>query len=151
MFQDFKNLASEMYIVSPLFNCSVDYAPGKNQTELIDLRYDPLLVHHLGSDSLLFGSTDVSEPTFSVMKVNKSKRRSSVTNDHLSAVHCIATSDIQPDFNGFFKPGTDWIIFTEEVKWDGNHNVVEMNKLKINCTGSLIVSDLYTTISHSLI
>lgn len=84
-----------------------------------------------------------------MMKVNKSKRRSSITNDHLSVVHHIATSDIQPDFNGLFKSGTDWIFFTEEVKWDGN--IVEINKLKINCTGSLIVFDLYTAILRSLI
>lgn len=116
MFQDFKSLASEMYMVSPLFNCSMDYAPSKYQMKLIDLQSDTLLAEHFGSVSplrgFLFGATYVSELTFSVMKVNKSKRRSSITNNNLSAVHCIATSDIQPDFNGLFKPGTDWIIFT---------------------------------------
>lgn len=87
-------------MVSPLFNCSVDYAPSKDQMELIDLRPDTLLAEHFGLVSLLrgflFGYTYVSEPAFSVMKVNKSKHRSPITNDHLSAVHCIATSGIQP-------------------------------------------------------
>lgn len=34
-----------------------------------------------------------------VMKFNKSKYRSFITDDHLSAVLCIVTSEIQPDFN----------------------------------------------------
>lgn len=91
--------------------------------ELIDLQSDLLLVEHFRSVSLLdfysslkeenfphlrrhaqrilvlFGSTYVCEQTFSVMKFNKSKHRSSITDEHLSAVLRIATSDIQPDFN----------------------------------------------------
>ncbi|XP_038564407.1 general transcription factor II-I repeat domain-containing protein 2A-like [Micropterus salmoides] len=122
-FQDFKTLESEMHMVSSPFNCNVDNAPSDVQMELIDLQSDTLLAEHFKSVSLLdfysslkeenfphlrrhaqrilvlFGSTYVCEQTFSVMKFNKSKHRSSITDDHLSAVLRIATSDIQPDFN----------------------------------------------------
>ncbi|KAJ8389778.1 hypothetical protein AAFF_G00114840 [Aldrovandia affinis] len=47
---------------------------------------------------VLFGSTYVCEQTFSVMKYNKSKNRSSVSDDHLAAVLRIATSELTPDF-----------------------------------------------------
>ena len=122
-FQDFKTLESEMHMVSSPFNCSVDDAPSEVQMELIDLQSDTLLADHFKSVSLLdfysalkeenfphlrrhaqrilvlFGSTYHCEQTFSVMKFNKSKHRSSMTDDHLSAVLRIATSDIPPDFN----------------------------------------------------
>nr|XP_057912588.1 EPM2A-interacting protein 1-like [Doryrhamphus excisus] len=102
---------------------SVDDAPSEVQMELIDLQSDTHLADHFKSVSLLdfysalkeenfphlrrhaqrilvlFGSTYQCEQTFSVMKFNKSKHRSSMTDDHLSAVLRIATSDIPPDFN----------------------------------------------------
>ncbi|KAM3836157.1 general transcription factor II-I repeat domain-containing protein 2A-like [Diretmus argenteus] len=122
-FQDFKTLESEMHMVSSPFTCSVDNPPSDVQMELIDLQSDLLLVEHFRSVSLLdfysslkeenfphlrrhaprilvlFGSTYVCEQTFSVMKFNKSKHRSSITDEHLLAVLRLATSDIQPDFN----------------------------------------------------
>jgi len=52
---------------------------------------------------VLFGPTYICEQTFSVMKFNKSKYRSSLTDDHLSAVLHIATSYIQPDFDTLVK------------------------------------------------
>lgn len=112
-------------MVSSPFNCSVDDAPSEVQMELIDLQSDILLAEHFRSVSLLdfyssfkeenfphlrrhaqrilvlFGSTYNCEQTFSVMKFNKSKHRSSMTDDHLSAA--IATSDIQPDFNALIQ------------------------------------------------
>lgn len=109
-FKDFKTLESEMHMVSSPFNCSVDDAPRDVQMELFDLQSDILLAKHFRSVSLLdfysflkeenfphlrrhgIGSTYHCEQTFSVMK-------SSVTDDHLSAVFRIATSDIQPGFN----------------------------------------------------
>ena len=59
----------------------------------------PHLRRHAQKILVLFGSTYVCEQTFSVMKFNKSRYRSSITDDHLSAVLRISTSDIQPDFN----------------------------------------------------
>ncbi|CAN2391822.1 general transcription factor II-I repeat domain-containing protein, partial [Pristimantis euphronides] len=93
------------------------------QLELIDLQSDNLLAEHFKSVSLLesyssfkeenfphirrhaqrmlvlFGSTYRCEQTFSVMKFNKSRYRSSLSDDHLCAVLRKSTSDIQPDFN----------------------------------------------------
>lgn len=107
-----------MHMVSSPFNCSVDNSPSDFQMELIDLQSDTLLAEHFRSVSLLdfyfslkeenfsqlrrhaqrilvlFGSTYICEQTFSVMKFNKSKHRSSITDDHLSAVLRIATSEI---------------------------------------------------------
>ncbi|KAK7913722.1 hypothetical protein WMY93_013933 [Mugilogobius chulae] len=102
---------------------SVNDAPSDVQMELIDLQSDTLLAEKFRSVPLnefysslkeenfphmrrhaqkilvLFGSTYVCEQTFSVMKFNKSRYRSSMTDDHLSAVLRIVTSDIEPDFN----------------------------------------------------
>ncbi|KAK0137979.1 General transcription factor II-I repeat domain-containing protein 2B [Merluccius polli] len=106
---------------------SVDSAPTDVQLELIDLQSDSLLKEHFKSASLLefysalkeenfpnmrrhaqkmlvlFGSTYICEQTFSVMKFTKSRYRSSLTDEHLSAVLRISTSDIQPDFDGLVK------------------------------------------------
>ena len=97
------------------------------QLELIDLQSDAVLAERFKSESLLdfysslkeenfpnirrhaqkmlvlFGSTYICEQTFSVMKFTKSRYRSSLTDDHLSAVLRISTSDIQPDFNTLVK------------------------------------------------
>uniref|UniRef100_A0A8C5LJG6 SPIN-DOC-like zinc-finger domain-containing protein n=1 Tax=Leptobrachium leishanense TaxID=445787 RepID=A0A8C5LJG6_9ANUR len=121
-FQDFKTVESEMHMISSPFSCSVDNTPSDVQLELIDLQSDALMAEHFKSVSLLdfysslkeenfqhmrmraqkmlvlFGSTYICEQTFSVMKFNKSRYRSSLTDDHLSAVLRISTSDIQPDF-----------------------------------------------------
>ncbi|XP_071059504.1 general transcription factor II-I repeat domain-containing protein 2B-like [Pseudochaenichthys georgianus] len=106
---------------------SVDSAPTDVQLELIDLQSDSLLKEHFKSASLLefysalkeenfpnmrrhaqkmlvlFGSTYTCEQTFSVMQFTKSRYRSSLTDEHLSAVLRISTSDIQPDFDGLVK------------------------------------------------
>ena len=110
-------------MISSPFTCSVDNGPSDVQLELVDLQSDTLLAEHFKSVSLLefysslkeenfpymrrhaqkmlvlFGSTYICEQTFSVMKFNKSRYRSSLTDDHLSTVLRIATSDIQPDFS----------------------------------------------------
>ncbi|KAJ8014369.1 hypothetical protein DPEC_G00039510 [Dallia pectoralis] len=97
------------------------------ELELIDLQSDSLLKEHFKFASLLefysalkeenfsnikrhaqkmlvlFGSTYICEQTFSVMKFTKSRYRSSLTDEHLSAVLRISTSGIQPDFDGLVK------------------------------------------------
>jgi len=121
-FKDFKTVENEMNMIFSPFTCHVDDAPSDVQLELIDLQSDTLLSEHFRSVSLpefysslkeenfphirrraqkmmvLFGSTYICEQTFSVMKFNKSRYRSSITDDHLSAVLRISTSDIEPDF-----------------------------------------------------
>ncbi|KAJ7992782.1 hypothetical protein DPEC_G00282270 [Dallia pectoralis] len=107
---DFKKVEDEMQLVSSPFTCSVDSAPTDVQLELIDLQSDSQLKEHFKSASLLefysalkeenfsnikrhaqkmlvlFGSTYICEQTFSVMKFTKSRYRSSLTDEHLSAV-----------------------------------------------------------------
>ena len=61
-------------MISSLFTYSVDSAPSDVQLELIDLQSDTVLSDHV-------------------------RYRSSLTDDHLSSVLHISTSDIQPDFS----------------------------------------------------
>ncbi|XP_069584553.1 general transcription factor II-I repeat domain-containing protein 2B-like [Ranitomeya imitator] len=122
-FEDFKAVESEMHMASSPFTCCVDNAPSDIQLELIDLQSDNLLKELFKSVSLLefysslkeenfphirrraqrmlvlFGSTYVCEQTFSLMKFNKSRYRSSLSDDHLCAVLRISTSDIEPNFS----------------------------------------------------
>lgn len=95
-----------MHMVSSPLNCSVDNAPSDVQMEIIDLQSDSLKEENLrtpeeaySEDSSPLWIYQLCEQAFSVMKFNKSKHRSSITDDHLSAVLCIVTSDIQPDFS----------------------------------------------------
>ncbi|XP_071398745.1 general transcription factor II-I repeat domain-containing protein 2A-like, partial [Centroberyx affinis] len=126
-FEDLRIIEDEMHMISSPFTCSVDNAPSDVQLELIDLQSDAVLAEHFKSGSLLdfysslkeenfpnmrrhaqkmlvlFGSTYICEQTFSMMKFTKSRYRSSLTDDHLSAVLRISTSDIQPDFDALVK------------------------------------------------
>ena len=126
-FEDLRKIEDEMHLISSPFTCSVDNAPSDVQLELIDLQSDAVLAEHFKSGSLLdfysslkeenfpnmrrhaqkmlvlFGSTYICEQTFSIMKFTKSRYRSSLTDDHLSAVLRISTSDIQPDFDALVK------------------------------------------------
>ncbi|XP_042242397.1 general transcription factor II-I repeat domain-containing protein 2B-like [Homarus americanus] len=94
------------------------------QLELIEMQCDPLLSEQMKTVTLpkfyaslndcafpklkahaqrmlvLFGSTYICEQTFSIMKLNKSKLRSAMTDDHLEQVLFIATTEATPDFNG---------------------------------------------------
>lgn len=126
-FEDLRTIEDEMCMISSPFTCSVDQAPSDVQLELIDLQSDAVLAEQFKSGSLLdfysslkkenfpnmrrhaqkmlvlFGSTYICEQTFSVMKFTKSRYRSSLTDDHLSALLRISTSDIQPDFDALVK------------------------------------------------
>ncbi|XP_061127419.1 general transcription factor II-I repeat domain-containing protein 2B-like [Syngnathus typhle] len=126
-FEDLRTIEDEMCMISSPFTCSVAHAPSDVQLELIDLQSDAVLAEQFKSGSLLdfysslkkenfpnmrrhaqkmlvlFGSTYICEQTFSVMKFTKSNYRSSLTDDHLSALLRICTSDIQPDFDVLVK------------------------------------------------
>ncbi|XP_035242994.1 general transcription factor II-I repeat domain-containing protein 2B-like [Anguilla anguilla] len=126
-FKDFRTMESEMHLISSPFTCNVDDVPSDVQLELIDLQSDAVLTEHFKSQPLLqfysslkqekfpnmrrhaqkmfvlFGSTYICEQTFSVMKFNKSRYRSFLTDDHLSAVLRISTSNIHPDFDALVK------------------------------------------------
>ena len=126
-FVDFRSIEDEMHLFSSPFACIVDNAPSDVQLELIDLQSDALLKEKYAAGSLLefysslkkekfpnlrrhaqkmfvlFGSTYICEQTFSLMKFNKSKHRSSLTDDHLSAVLRIATTEMEPNFGALVK------------------------------------------------
>ena len=100
----------------------MDHAPTDLQLELIDLQSDavigelfktmlltrfyasldepnfPKIMSHAQKMFVLFGSTYVCEQAFLVVKYNKSRHRSSLTDSHLSAILLIATSETIPDF-----------------------------------------------------
>lgn len=116
-----------MHLISSPLTFSVDNAPSDAQLELIDLQFDAVPADHFKSGSLLdfysslkeenfpnmrrhaqkmlvlFGSTYICEQTFSLMKFTKSRYRSCLTGDHLSALLRIFTSDMQPDFDALVK------------------------------------------------
>ena len=101
-------LENDMLLVSSPFTFNVDNAPTDLQLELIDLQCDAVIVFNNSPMSLtrfyaslneqnnspirshaqkmlvLFGATYVCEHTFSVMKYNKSRYRSSLTDSPLS-------------------------------------------------------------------
>ena len=100
-FKDIKTIEDEIHLISFPFACNVDNAPIDVQLELIDLQSDPVLVEHFKSASLLefysslkenfpnmrkraqkmlvlFGSTYTCKQTFSVMKLTKSRYRSTL-------------------------------------------------------------------------
>uniref|UniRef100_A0A674NJF1 HAT C-terminal dimerisation domain-containing protein n=1 Tax=Takifugu rubripes TaxID=31033 RepID=A0A674NJF1_TAKRU len=121
-FEDLGTFEDEMDLISSPFTFNVDNAPSDVQLELIDLQSDAVLANHFKSRSLLdfysslkenfpnmrrraqkmlvlFGSTYKCEQTFSLMKFTKSRNGSSLTDEHLSALLRISTSDFQPDFD----------------------------------------------------
>ena len=108
---------------------SFDYeaAPLELQMELIDLQSKSVLkdkfnsvkkffaslnetkfsnIRQLAQKMLvLFGSTYVCEQMFSVMKINKTRHRAQLTDEHLRAVLRISTTEMEPDFDVLTKKG----------------------------------------------
>lgn len=82
---------------------------------------------------LLFGSTYISEHKLSEIKFNKSRYRSSITDDHLAVILRIATSDIKPDFNAM--PKTSYIFLPKQEKIPENIQSIDfffMKLIKLN-------------------
>ena len=121
-FQDFKKIEPEFHLISYPFSFDIDAVPENLQLELIDLQSDPALkgffnsvklsefYESLSSDKYsvlkdyagkmfsIFGSTYICEQSFSCMKINKNKNRSSLTDENLESVMKISTSNLTPDF-----------------------------------------------------
>ena len=76
---------------------------------VIDLQSDAVLAEYFKSGSLLDLYSSLKEENFANMRrhaqkmFTKSRYRSSLTDDHLSAMLRISTSDIQPDFDAIVK------------------------------------------------
>ena len=97
-FQDFSDLEEDIQLFSSPFNANVSKAPGKLQMELIELQCDhqlkirftdlsllefykgrfPHLLRHAQKMTSLFASTYICEQTFSIMKLNKDRLRSTL-------------------------------------------------------------------------
>ena len=131
-FADFEKIEPELELVSTPFSFHSEKAPPDVQLELIDIQCDPSLKEKFSTSTLdsfygslnetqfpnlrrharrmlvLFGSTYVCEQTFSVMNYNnynKSRYRSRLTDEHLSSVLPIATTQMTPDFDELAKGG----------------------------------------------
>lgn len=122
-FVDFKSMEDEFNLLRSPFTFDIETAPEELQLELIDLQEDPSLralhentslikfysslnkekFHNLRKFAIklfvLFGSTYLCEQTFSVMKINKSKNRTMITDSNLQSVLRISTSGLHPDFD----------------------------------------------------
>ena len=123
-FADFKTIEGQFDLLSSPFACDIETAIEELQMELIDLQADNSLKRMFESKPLvdfysslhsekfhqnlkkfvrkmfvLFASTYICEQTFSIMKVNKSKNRSLLTDTNLQSVLRISTSNLTPNFN----------------------------------------------------
>ena len=122
-FADFKATEDQFNLLSSPFACDIETANEELQMELIDLQANnslkkmfeskPLVEFYasLHSEKLknlknfarkmfvIFASTYICEQTFSILKVNKSKNRSLLTDSNLQSVLRISTSNLTPNFN----------------------------------------------------
>ena len=71
--------------------------PDKFYSSLSALTY-PALRKHATRMASLFGSTYICEQTFSIMNFNESKWRTTITDEHLSSVLEISTSNYEPKY-----------------------------------------------------
>lgn len=118
-------------MISSPFTYGVDNAPSDVQLKLIDLKSDMILAEHFKSVSLLdfdsslkeenfplmrryaqkmlvlFGSIYRCEQKFSVMKLNKSKNRSSLTDGHCQLSFTYPHKTFNLISMQLFKPNTD--------------------------------------------
>lgn len=128
-FSDFEKCEKSLQLVSCPMSFDYEAAPLELQLELIDLQSESVLKEKFNSVKLdkfyaslnetkfsnirqlaqkmlvLFGSTYVCEQTFSVMKINKTRHRAQLTDEHLRAVLQISTTEMEPDFDALTKKG----------------------------------------------
>lgn len=129
-FEDFHKMNEmEFPIFNNPFNFEASQAPVHLQMELIDLQSDsilnekfkevnaltfytqyfksldsyPELKKHAARILCMFGSTYLCEQMFSVMKINKNKHRTRLTNEHLQSILKINTTNMIPDINELVK------------------------------------------------
>ncbi|XP_068233576.1 general transcription factor II-I repeat domain-containing protein 2-like [Palaemon carinicauda] len=117
-FADFKAIEGQFDLLSSPFACDVETAAEELQVELTDLQADnslkrlfenkPLVEFYASLHSekfinlknfarkmfVIFASTYICEQTFSILKVNKSKNRSLLSDSNLQSVLRISTSNL---------------------------------------------------------
>lgn len=123
-FSDFKNMDSTFNIFANPCKCSVEDAPLHLQMELIELQEDSYLKSKFDDVELsefyrtylskekyprlrafarkiicTFGSTYKCEQLFSIMKINKNKHRTRLTDVNLENTLRLCTSDIEPNID----------------------------------------------------
>ena len=128
-FADFKAMEGQFDLLSSPFTCDIETTTEELQMELIDLHADNSLKRMFESKPLvefyatlhserfqnlkkfarkmfvLFASTYICEQTFSLMKINKSKNRSLLTDSNLQSVLRIGTTHLTPGFNKLVNDG----------------------------------------------
>ncbi|KAK6491446.1 general mRNAion factor II-I repeat domain-containing protein 2-like [Huso huso] len=120
-FSDFSASENDFSLFSHPFSCKVDDVPEELQMQLVELQCDSVLKEkystvplqdfykYVDSDKYpairkcaqrmfsLFGSTYICEQTFSLMKLNKSRLRGSLSDSHLLDVLYLSVSQLRPD------------------------------------------------------
>ena len=120
-FEDFRDMDPLFQLLCSPFQADVETAPEDLQMEIIEMQSDYTLKEAFGAKGLsafycglppqfaamkkfaakllsVFGSTYICEQSFSCMKINKSKTRSTMTDTNLQTVMRISTSSLKPDF-----------------------------------------------------
>jgi 17beta-estradiol 17-dehydrogenase/3beta-hydroxysteroid 3-dehydrogenase/mitotic-spindle organizing protein 1 len=122
-FADFKAMERQFDLLNSPFACDIETTTEELQIELIHLQADnslktmferkPLVEFYASLNSekfqnlkkfarkmfVLFASTYICEQTFSIMKVNKERKRSLLTDSNLKSVLKVSTSNLTPDFD----------------------------------------------------
>ena len=122
-FADFKAMERQFDLLNSPFACDIETTTEELQIELIHLQADNSLKTMFESKQLvefyaslnsekfqnlkkfarkmfvLFASTYICEQTFSIMKVNKERKRSLLTDSNLKSVLKVSTSNLTPDFD----------------------------------------------------
>ena len=121
-FCDFRSHDQDLEIFADPFLCDPECAPTNIQLELIEVQESsdlkssfrdhpldkfytslsaltyPALRKHATRMAFLFGSTYICKQTFSIMKFSNSKWRTIITDEHLSSVFKISTSNYEPRY-----------------------------------------------------
>ncbi|CAI9723916.1 transcription factor II-I repeat domain-containing 2-like [Octopus vulgaris] len=117
-FADFKAVEGLFDLLNSPLACDIETTTEELQIELIHLQADnslkmmfkskPLVEFYASLHSkkfqnlkkfVLFASTYICEQTFSIMKINKGKNRSLLTDSNLQSVLRISTSNLTPNFD----------------------------------------------------
>lgn len=125
-FEDFKENSTAFELFAHPFSVDVDTVSEEVQMELLELQCNshlhnlykelsllefyksvpaqyPKIRKHAQMMLSLFGSTYLCEQAFSIMNLNKSKHRNTLSNSHLHDIMCLSVSQLQPNINKLIK------------------------------------------------